>query len=316
MGCVYLARCKVNGKGYVGKTIRTIEDRKFDHDRCVREGSIFAFHCAIRKHGWDAFEWSILTEDDDADFLNFMEQKWIKRLGTKVPNGYNMTDGGDGQSVGWKHSEESKKAIGIKQKGKPKSEEHKKKMSLARKGIKQTPEQVKKNSECHKGIIPSEETRKKLSATSRGRKHTEETKEKIRSALTGKERSEEHCLHLSQSLKGKPAWNKGVYGVIKASEETKQKMRESHRKRREVGHTFPPAPAAPGAPKTPPEPGLASPENAGEGEEGETPPTEEEAVKTAARALDRAVQTLGLDLAGAGLPSAAADWLIEKAAGR
>lgn len=96
MGCIYLARCMVNGKGYVGKTTQLLEHRRDAHRRDAEKQSQFIFHRAIRKYGWDAFEWSILTEDDDDEWLFLMEQKWIKRLGTKTPNGYNMNDGGEG----------------------------------------------------------------------------------------------------------------------------------------------------------------------------------------------------------------------------
>lgn len=90
-----MAWCEVSQKGYVGKTIGKLEYRKQSHFKAA-DGGVWAFHCAIRKYGWDAFKWTILTEDDDDEFLCFMEQKWIKRIGTKSPNGYNLTDGGDG----------------------------------------------------------------------------------------------------------------------------------------------------------------------------------------------------------------------------
>lgn len=98
MGCVYLARCVVNGKGYVGKTVGKFENRIKSHEKSALNGGVWAFHNALRKYGSDAFRWSVLIEDDEDEFLCFMEQKFIKRLGTKSPGGYNMTDGGDGVS--------------------------------------------------------------------------------------------------------------------------------------------------------------------------------------------------------------------------
>lgn len=44
---------------------------------------------------------------------------------------------------------------------------------------------------------------------------------------SGKIRTEEHKKNLSNSLKGKTAWNKGISGVYTATEETKEKMRIS-----------------------------------------------------------------------------------------
>lgn len=81
----------------------------------------------------------------------------------------------------------------------------------------------------------------------------------------------------------------------------------------------PPAPATPGQPGQPPGTPVrppGSPEAASEEEAGVEPPTEEEAVKTAAGALETAVKSLGLDVTSAGLPAIVAKRLIEKAAGR
>lgn len=127
MGCVYLARCMVNGKPYVGKTTDDFEDylRGYELSAVSDKPTTRLFIKALRKYGFAAFEWTILTEDDDNEFLCFMEQKWIERLGTKMPNGYNMTDGGDGGAAfaGKTHSAETKKKIGkaisIRQKENP-----------------------------------------------------------------------------------------------------------------------------------------------------------------------------------------------------
>lgn len=81
----------------------------------------------------------------------------------------------------------------------------------------------------------------------------------------------------------------------------------------------PAAPAMPGQPGQPPGTPVkppSSPEAASEDETGIEPPTEEEAVKRASRALELAVKSLGLDAAGSGLPAIVANRLIEKAAGR
>jgi group I intron endonuclease len=112
MGAVYLASNKVNGKAYVGFTFDLIR-RQEGHKRDTRDGSMLAFHCAIRKYGWDAFEWSVVYEDDedsDREWMGWWERKFIKKLGTKVPNGYNMTDGGDGGAM--EYTDEHREKIG------------------------------------------------------------------------------------------------------------------------------------------------------------------------------------------------------------
>jgi hypothetical protein len=58
--------------------------------------------------------------------------------------------------------------------------------------------------------------------------HSIETKQKISTALKGKSKSNQHIKNMSKSLKGKPAWNKGVTGIIKDSDETKEKKRQAH----------------------------------------------------------------------------------------
>lgn len=94
---IYLVRNKVNGKGYVGQTIKTFEKRWTQHlsdARNERYANII-LHKAIRKYGDDAFEHTILAETDNLPELYLLEIEQIAKQGTKVPNGYNMTDGGD-----------------------------------------------------------------------------------------------------------------------------------------------------------------------------------------------------------------------------
>ena len=44
-----------------------------------------------------------------------------------------------------------------------------------------------------------------------------------------KPHSDEHNKHLSESLKGKQAWNKGTNGIFHHSDETKKQISESHK---------------------------------------------------------------------------------------
>ncbi len=94
MGCIYLATNTINGKQYVGQA-QDIDKRKNGHKRDVRNGKGYVFHKALRKYGWDAFEWGVVFECQDK-LLNRWERYYIKRLNTKSPNGYNLTDGGEG----------------------------------------------------------------------------------------------------------------------------------------------------------------------------------------------------------------------------
>lgn len=158
MGCVYIASNKLDRmKGYVGKTVLTLEERKRRHEYAAEKGRGEYFHAAIRKYGKEAFEWEVLFESDDAVLLSVAEETCIVELGTKVPNGYNLTDGGEG-IAGYQHSEEAKKKISEATRGannpsfgKQHTEESKRKMSEAMVGRKFSEEHRKKLSDAKKG---------------------------------------------------------------------------------------------------------------------------------------------------------------------
>jgi len=93
---IYLARNKESGKEYVGLTTTALEERKKAHEYYALKGNKCPFACAIRKYGVDGFKWTILCRCYFKYNLKPREMYWIKKLKTKVPNGYNLTDGGDG----------------------------------------------------------------------------------------------------------------------------------------------------------------------------------------------------------------------------
>lgn len=87
-------------------TIREMEDRKQVHESRAKNGSSSYFHHALRKYGFDAFKWKVIGRSDDPEELRSMEIAEIWMLETKAPDGYNLTDGGDGWKGGH-HSPES-----------------------------------------------------------------------------------------------------------------------------------------------------------------------------------------------------------------
>lgn len=213
MGCVYLARNTVNGKGYVGKTIKDLDERKEMHQWHAYDGSPFYFHRAIRKYGWDAFEWSILAEDDDDGWLLLLEQKWIKRLGTLLPNGYNMTAGGEGGVP----SEDVRKRISDSLKGHPMSEKCKQILL-----------------EVNQNRVVTQETRDKMRLTRLGKKFkpmSDEGRENIRQAHIGKKRSLESNAKTSTSLRGRKRPPEVIQKIAdsnrgkKRSPESRERMR-------------------------------------------------------------------------------------------
>ena len=182
---------KINGKIYIGQTIRPIEKRLEEH-RTGKSKNCRLIYRAIKKYGWENFE-KDYYECPDED-LNFDEDLLVSEMGTLSPNGYNLKEGGGNRG---KLSEESKQ-----------------KMSEANIGEKNH----------NYGKTPSEETKQKMSEANLGKTHSDETKQKMREAKLGKKCSDETKQKIREAKLGDKNHN---YGKT-PSEETKQKMREAH----------------------------------------------------------------------------------------
>jgi group I intron endonuclease len=220
---IYKATNLINNKIYIGKTIRTLDDRRKAHIIESHNSKVY-FHDAIRKYGENSFSWEVLTEADSESKLNVLEKFYIacyRKMGVL----YNLTDGGDGLS-GYKHTEESKKKIGEAAKKVIKTDETRKKLSIANKG--------KKPWCAGKTGIFSEEMLKKLSDIKKGKTHTAEAREKMSKARKGKipwnkgiPQTEEMKNRISNSLKGRYCGEKNPFYGKKHSEETKLKMKKN-----------------------------------------------------------------------------------------
>ena len=90
-GVVYLIIDGTNDLEYVGQTTKTAEERFKAHTI-----SKHYIGKAIRAHGVENFTTAILKECASKDELDRWEKHFIKSRGTKVPYGYNFTDGGEG----------------------------------------------------------------------------------------------------------------------------------------------------------------------------------------------------------------------------
>lgn len=121
-GIIYKATNLVNGKVYIGQTIRSLDERVRQHinDTNAMKDS-FAFHSAIRKYGEDNFRWEVIDKAYSSRELDEKEVFWIKYYHSYISddecNGYNMTIGGnvfrgkDNPFYGKTHSEESREKI-------------------------------------------------------------------------------------------------------------------------------------------------------------------------------------------------------------
>ena len=209
-----------NGKSYIGITTRTLSRRWYEH--CFVPNSCGKLlNKAINKYGKDAFIIETIASAKTLKDLKEVEKQLIEQHQTKVPHGYNLTDGGDGV-FGYKFTEEQKKRNGDLKRGTKASEETKAKMRVAHSGEKNgfygknhTEETKRKNAEAHigkqamLGKTHSEETRKKISEalTGQGRPHTEEAKKKISLAHIGKKQgSPSPETRLKLSLATKKVW--------------------------------------------------------------------------------------------------------------
>lgn len=95
-GYIYLITNLVNGKLYVGCTRVSIARRWAQHCSAARKGSSLAIHRAIRKYGVDNFKIEVLEVANTIELMLSAEIRWITSHNCIVPNGYNLTMGGEG----------------------------------------------------------------------------------------------------------------------------------------------------------------------------------------------------------------------------
>lgn len=135
MGVVYKYTKRDDNSSYIGISINPLERIK-THKKALSKYS--DFHEALRKYGYEAFDYDILEWCDET-YLPEREIYWIDYYDTYYGNGYNLTPGGVGWSPGMKHTPESlEKMRGENHPnwGKPRSEETKKRVGDAQRGEK------------------------------------------------------------------------------------------------------------------------------------------------------------------------------------
>ncbi len=153
-GIIYKLTCLITWKVYVGQTTRTLEKSIEQH----KYGNLYVDR-AIRKYGWENFTVEILEECDTREQLNERERYWIAHLNCKVPNGYNLADGGEGAS-GWTHTSEARSKMSAAQLGNKKclghhhSAETRKKIATSHEGQCRPNELCAKLSVARRGDTP------------------------------------------------------------------------------------------------------------------------------------------------------------------
>lgn len=96
---VYVAVNRVNQKAYVGMTQKSLSERFAVHADKVRNGYRSHFYSAVRKYGWESFDVAVLQSCEEITECAEAEKNWIALLGSQTPNGYNISDGGQGASI-------------------------------------------------------------------------------------------------------------------------------------------------------------------------------------------------------------------------
>ena len=164
-----------NGKSYIG-VAGSARARFLSHCSHARKGGKLAVHCAIRKYGEHQVKVEVISSGSQ-DFMYTVEPLAIAHLQTLVPNGYNMTIGGDAPPSIMPDVKEKIRQSKLLHWQDP---EYRARMVAGITGMVMTEEQNQKNSEAkrrhwadpnyrakvvaaHSGKIQSEETRKKRS---------------------------------------------------------------------------------------------------------------------------------------------------------
>ena len=228
VGTIYIATNLLNGKQYVGQTIRTFKKRQKEHHN---KNDTLLLYRAIKKYGIEKFKW--VSFSCPKENLDWIETLLINELKTLAPNGYNLETGGKKNKT---VSKLTKKRMSKAQKGEnnpmfgkhPISEKKGKKLEEIV-GIERAEKIKQKQSKNMKGKMSGINNpmfgKKGESAPNFGHKWTQEqkdtqsqklkgknhrmfgkhqpeiTKQRISKALEGISKSETHKENLSKSAK-------------------------------------------------------------------------------------------------------------------
>jgi len=187
MAYIYRILNKLTKKCYIGETkSKDVIWRWNQHKQKIEiNKGCPALRDAVKKYGIDNFEFSVLIICFDDERFKY-ETEYIKKYNSVVPNGYNITNGGEGGGFqGKTHTEEVKNIIKNKLKQKYiDNPELKEQMSERNKIVMNNPEVREK---IKNGILNSEKWKKVIEDMRNGNhknsKHTQESKNKTSESL-------------------------------------------------------------------------------------------------------------------------------------
>lgn len=93
--CIYKIINSINTKIYIGLTTVSLQQRWVGHQTQARIGNQKPLYRAMRKYGIENFSIEIVCETDSYEELGKLERYYIKEYNSRVPNGYNISSGGE-----------------------------------------------------------------------------------------------------------------------------------------------------------------------------------------------------------------------------
>lgn len=187
MGYIYKITNLINNKIYIGQTVKERPSDRYSQHRYLanhpeQEKSISYLHRAMALDGLNNFKFEVIEEVENQQ-LDEEEQYWIKEYNCIAPNGYNITEGGNG-TQGYSRPQTIEEREKRQQSNKNFYIEHPEAIEKAR----QRTLELWKNEEYRKKVV---EGNKKFrqehpnlfkgeNNPMYGKKHTEEALEKIR----------------------------------------------------------------------------------------------------------------------------------------
>lgn len=232
MAYIYRIKNKITKKYYIGESKKKdVKWRWNEHKKTIEKNKgCPALRDAVKKYGIENFEFSVLIICFDDERFKY-EKEYIKKYNSVVPNGYNITNGGEGGGFqGKKHTEQMKTDLRNKSKQKYiDNPELKTQISERNKIIMKNPEIRDK---IKNGLLNSEKWKKAKEENRAGNyknnKHSEEMKNKI---------SEGVKKHYANNQKTKNKISEGMkkyhannLNTIIHNQETKNKISEGLKK--------------------------------------------------------------------------------------
>lgn len=205
-GIIYCITNKVNGKRYIGQTTRTVSERFNGHLYSFGRNGCPLLSAAIKKYGKEAFDVFVIGSAATQYELDLLEIKLIEQYRTTDRAlGYNIAPGGFGgkqspatialrvsKTTGMKRTDEFRRGVSARTKGRRLSEETKAKISeAAQKRSPPSDETRAKLAAAAKLGVWTDERRAKASAKATGKFHSEETKQKLSAIVSGHKQSAE-----------------------------------------------------------------------------------------------------------------------------